>query len=668
MICAGKKNRFLLCIIAIVMVICTVFTAVQPTVAHAAEIGISYDNTNVLDDLNSSTVNGEPFDIKDYPFDESKEVRIISFVEYCYSYKANMLDNYGLYLYVYNPKGLNIDTDSRQNKVQMATSYGSDGVPNSYTKFNLQFCSTIEQGNYKHLFYKFKVVDKEVNGKTFAQRVNSNERRYDISGIELLTYGKQNATEYGVGGTYVFTGYAEGYGPDENAKSNLNCVVEDLETLELTVHHTNFRTNVSSLGEDHYNEVNTVYFSVPERIFETYGNLQKIRAEWWEYKTKMAAVTSNQTFYNQLLQYIGTDVGEYDSSVPVYLYSGYEGRASTGIGVPTYHDFYWAYNMDMSTKHSAIGTVTEICYYDKLSNIMPYAFYSPAVGVDSVFSFLYSDPIAGDVDSTQVQEWIYNYSNNLGNGYIDCNGRQISKDLFEDTVDEGRTMGYNDKTIDLSDTFDLNSYDSNHSWWDKLWDYGFSWPATDGDYKDVSPIYIVKPADLTGSNSNISTNLLVNEDDVAHLKEFYDKEVANGNIVVLFRFANTDYYCAPAFAPHVSYLPDTDTYVAQQTVFFDFDIIELTFNKDGVYHVIPVVSSPTDIVNGFTAPPVQFQWWKVILAVIMLILLVIILWPILPYIINGIWWLICLPFKAISALFKSIKKSHKKRKDFNKEE
>ena len=108
--------------------------------------------------------------------------------------------------------------------------------------------------------------------------------------------------------------------------------------------------------------------------------------------------------------------------------------------------------------------------------------------------------------------------------------------------------------------------------------------------------------------------------------------------------------------------------MAQQTVFFDFDIIELTFNKDGVYHVIPVVSSPTDIVNGFTQPPAQFQWWKVVLAVIMLVLLIIILWPILPYVINGIIWLICLPFKAISALFKVIKKSHKKRNNYNKEE
>ena len=84
MIYAKGKNRFLLCIIALVMVVCTFFMAVQPTVAFAAEREISYDTTNVLDDLTSSTANGEPFDITDYPFDESKDAQVISFVEYCY--------------------------------------------------------------------------------------------------------------------------------------------------------------------------------------------------------------------------------------------------------------------------------------------------------------------------------------------------------------------------------------------------------------------------------------------------------------------------------------------------------------------------------------------------------------------------------------------------------
>lgn len=656
---AETKMKILLCVVTFVLVLCTVFIPVQSTFAYAAESGVSFDETNVLDDLRASTVDGKPFDLKAYPYNELGSTQVINFVEYCYSYKGNMRDNYGLYLYVYNPKGLNLATDSKQNKVQMAVSYASDGTASRYEKFNLEFCSKAEESNYKNLFYKFKIVDKAVDGKKFVERVNSNERRYDISGIELLTYGQKNATEYGVGGIYKFTGYSEGYGPDSNAKSTLSCTVENLETLELEVHHTYYRTNVSSLGKNHYNEVNSVYFSVPERIYSTYGFLQKIRAEWWEYKTKMAAVTSNRDFYNQLMQYVGTDVGAHNSSVPVYLYSGYSGQASTQIGMPTIHNFEWTYNMDLSTKYSKLGTVTEINNCSHSSNIMPYAFYSPAVDLDTVFDFLYSDPIAGDVESTQVAEWIYNYQNSLNHGYIDCNGRQLSKDLFEDYVDDGRTMGYNDKTIDLSDTFNLNSYDSNHSWWDKLWDYGFSWPQTNGDYSNVSPIYEVQAGDIVGTNETIANKLLVNKDDVPGLQAFYAAEKIKGNRVVLFRFANTDYYSAPAFTPHTENINNTDTYVAQETVFFDFDIIELTFNKDGVYHVIPVVSSPVDMINGFTAPPAELEWWKLLLGAILLIILLIVLMPILPYIIKAVVWIICLPFKVIGAMVKSVRNRKK---------
>ena len=647
---AEKRNHPLLCIIALAMVVCSVFITAQPIIVLAAENDSGFYATGVLEDLYSSSVNGKEFDITQYPYDENGELKIITFVEYCYSFRSNQRGNYALYIYVYNPRALNLSVNSKSNKIQMAVAYDNEGVTVRYEKFNLEFCSKVESGDYKNLFYKFKVIDRTIDGKTFVDRVNSNARRYDVSGIELLTYGAKTAVEYGVGGTYIFTGYAAGYGPDKNAKSSLSCSVQDLETLALEVHHTNFRTNVSSLGPDHYNEVNTVYFSIPERIYEQYGHLQKIRAEWWEYKTKMAAITSNRTFYTQLLQYAGTDVGEYSADIPVWLYSGYSGQISGQIGSPAIHRYDWVYNKDMSTKYTAFGTVSEICYYDKMSTILPYVFYSSEVNVDSVFKFLYSDPIAGDVDSTQVEEYIYSYKNGLGNGYIDCNGKQISQDLFETYVDDGRTMGYNDKTIDLSDTFDLNSYDSNHSWWDKLWDYGFSWPATNGDYKDVAPICEVKASDFSGSDADISARLLVNSADVTNLKNFYNKETQAGNRVVLFRFANTDYYCAPAFTPNITTIQSTDTYVAQETLFLDFDIIELTFQKDGVYHVIPVVSTPIDIVNGFSSPSEELQWWKIALAVILAALLIILLAPVLPYIFRGIGWVIMLPVNMIKAI------------------
>ena len=641
-----------LCLSLIVCILLSVFMVVANAATMKKEVVTDFSKTNVLDDLESSTVNGQLFDITDYPYSAQRNIQLITMVEYCYSFESSNLDYYGLYLYIYNPRNLDIDTSNGANKVQMATAYDSQGNPTRYDKFSLQFCNTVESGNYKHLFYKFKVVENKINDTTFYDRVNSNARRYDITGIELKTNGTNNAIEYKVGGTYIFSGYAKGFGPDKEAESNLNCVVEELETLELSVHHTNYRTGVSSKGQDYYNEVNTVYFSVPGRVFEQYGNLQKIRAEWWEYKTKMATITSNQDFYNQLKQYVGVDVGEYSSSVPVNIYTGYSGTGSN----PLIHDYHWVYNVSLSTKYTAFGSIFSVSYTDRQSTIMPYAFYAPVSDVNSVFDFLSSNPVAGSVSSSAVRDWIYNYSNNLGHGYVDCNGRQLSKDLFEDSVDSGRTMGYNDKTIDMGDTFDLLSYDSNHSWWDKLWDYGFSWPTTDEQHEGVMPIHILEAGDLVGTNAAISQRLLVKEDDVAALKSFYTSETAKGNKVVVFRFASTEYYCAPAFTSAGSNMVSCDTYVAQQTVFFDFDIIELTFNQDGNYRVIPVVSSPIDIVNEFQPPPEEelfgntSAFWMIVMAIILIVILIIVGQPALNLLVQVVIWIVRLPVRLIQAI------------------
>lgn len=614
---------------------------------YAQAASTPYDESSVMDDLTSSG----SFNLNDYPYDSTGTPQIINFVEYCYSFRKNLQHNYGLYVYVYNPTNLDVDTESFSNKIQMAVSYDNAGNPTSYEKFRLRFLSK-STGESKNLFYKFRVVEREIKGTYFADRVKTSERRYDVSGIELITRGASNAIEYNVGGIYKFTGFASGYGPDIEAESTLTSTVENLETLSLEVKHANFRTNVSSLGVDHYNEVNTAYFAVPERIYDQYGYLQKIRAEWWEYKTKMITVTSNEEFYNQLLEYVGVYVGEYDSDVPVNIYSGYKAQSSPGLAM---HYYDWTYNVDLETKYNVFGSPSSISHCDNVSKIMPYAFYAPAVDVDEVFDFLYTDPVAGEVASTVLKEWMYSYENSLGNGYIDCNGRRISVDLFEEFVDEGRTMGYNDKTIDLSDTFDLNSYDSNHTWWDKLWDYGFSWPKTNGDYEDVSPIYELKESDLTGSETKIAQRLLVNENNVADLKAYYKAQREQGNRVVLFRFANTDYYSAPAYTSAGSNMLKCDTYVAQQTVFLDFDIIELTFNKNGVYHVIPAVSSPIDVVNDITPPKEEFQWWKIAVAILLLVLLIVALYPVMPYVVQGVGWIFGLPVKIIKGIIKATK-------------
>ena len=106
--------------------------------------------------------------------------------------------------------------------------------------------------------------------------------------------------------------------------------------------------------------------------------------------------------------------------------------------------------------------------------------------------------------------------------------------------------------------------------------------------------------------------------------------------------------------------------LVQVVVSLDFDIIQLTFNKDGDYTVIPVVSSPIDIVNDVT-PPTNIsdglEWWQVILAIVLVVLLLVLCYPILPYIIQGILWVIMIPVKLVKAISKSIKKNKESKEE-----
>lgn len=164
--------------------------------------------------------------------------------------------------------------------------------------------------------------------------------------------------------------------------------------------------------------------------------------------------------------------------------------------------------------------------------------------------------------------------------------------------------------------------------------------------------------------------------DVPALKSYYNDAVTvsgkddEEKIVVLFRFATSDYYSAAVDIMELrTVLPDKYTkgqaYRAWESVFMDFDIIQLTFNRDGVYKVIPVVSTLGYRQFDYSAVqiPDDGEWWKILLAVLLIILLIIILFPVLPWIIKGLFWIISLPFKAIAALFKSIDKAKKRRSE-----
>lgn len=545
--------------------------------AYAETTDVRFDTTDVLEDLRSS----EGFNLLQYPFDETKTAQIINFVEYGYSYRANQRKNYGLYLYVYNPQGLDWETSSAENRVQLAVSWNSNGMPNDYDKFDLKFCSKTTEPNYLGLFYKFKIVDREgADGKLIRDRVNSLERRYDVSGFELLERGKANAEEYTVGGTYKFTGYAAGYGPDVTAADSLFVTVTDLETVKLEIHHA---TYLSKVSDTLYNQLHSVYFSVPGSTIAKFGeDLQEIKAVWYEYKTEMIAV-----LLPEWEQKFRSSVGLAPEAVTISEYMVWDSTASHDVSGR------WTFN-----------------YGDDRSSL-----YWLLANAKATQEKTY-------IPAEELLAYMKNYHASYEKGKI--NGK-YSADLFADGNDgQGHRKTV---TIQAGENYSLLGKEQNS--FEKFMNWITGRPTTYPSLQVEKAIEPLKSVNFSQTDSALATALFVNEQEIAAMREFCETEVSAGNYPYLFRYAVRDYETAEIRTKFqnlgIGWSSEHIGFGARETVFLDFDIIYLKFFKDGQYYVIPAVSDPIDGIGGLISPDKDNPSCRNIVTLVLTVLLILVL-------------------------------------------
>lgn len=592
-------------------------------VAYASDNNVKFDNTSIFDDLyGSKDEHGNEFDLGNYPKDKDGELRFYTFVEYGYSYYANLDKNYALYTYLYNPQQLDFSTYLDSNVVRMATAFvkNSEGeyVASEYDDFNI-VCVSRTTGDYANLFYKFKILDPEKKLLALAQKYESENgcRRYDIAGVYLKTDKSDVTLDKNIGRSFKCSGYMATYGENANNPSTFMCKVDVLETLDLKVYQTSYLTGVSSLGAYHHNNVSSVYFAIPQRVFDKYGSLWEIYAQWYECKTAPILVTSNQDFYQKALSnnhYETIDNSEggtsllYDKSVDYLLWYGRHSDSVAGFSNILHYD--WAYNLRPFSMTS--GNMFIQRFANSYSNVLPFVFYSPSYTDSGAFNVINKQTVAGDVTSSSIRDYIQNYASR---NYVSWHtSRNLPSELFVNEVDSTRSakgiqVGLNKIRTNLQDTFDLNSYNSNHSWWDKLWEYGWSYPkdeALDESHTNVSPFEEVKQTSL--NSSSIASDLLINENDIESFKTFCNVSYGKNEVPYLFRFAVSDYTSRPITRNPGRLDVDqdvVDSYLAQETVFFDFNIITMTFKGEEDYYTLAVMHSPVDVIAGVEPPPVE---------------------------------------------------------------
>ena len=644
-----------LVLLALCFAICTGgFTAFR--VFAEEETGLQYEQTDPLDDLTGATIGGKVFELSDYPFDENGKPQLISFTEYCYSFYSNKQQHYELYAYVYNPQGLAFDTDTERNKIELAFAN-----KDNYSKYPLRFLSYSKRAGSEGLFYKFKVELTNEQKQDMLSALDQNARIYEVTGIELSV--NNVVTEYTIAQTYTYSGYAEGCGSALATSDTLTCTVDGIEKyLTLDVHPTYYRPEGTN-GKNDYTQdsLHSVYFSIPKSIVSEYGKLTAIHATWLDAVLAPVLVTGNKAAYDAIYNYLGQDIGENTEDLD-YAYAGSAVyTVAQWAGVTNIWGWDSAYTFNLPESWTGLVGGSSLNSTDRVVSPLYWLFYS-GDAENSADSYAVSSQEIGN----RLTELTAKYGGELVNG-------RYSRVLFDSVAD-----AFTEVNIRADEEYSLTNEVLGSSWWDKLW--GITHTST---FDGIDAIHEVTDSDFRYSGGEVDIpatcdSLYIAEQDFEEFRSYYEANKEE-NVIYLFRYQVSDYISSEAklFTPDslISSIwnnsGDSNAYFMQETVNLDFDIIDVTCTKDNVQTVIPVVTSPVDVIPDAT-PPVYTEDdrkpidWGMIFGIIAGVLILILLLPLIvwlvPYLLKGVVWLVSLPFKAIGAASKKAKERRKEKK------
>ena len=567
----------------------------------------AFENTDVMDDLygyNLSSYSG------------TNTISMIMFTEFGYQRKT--MSAFGIYFYIYNDTGKPI-IDYGRNMIQLSL----DGE--HYDKYRMQILDQTDDNTV----YKIKVQDTSQSGVSLMQSiVGQNTRSYTISGMEWLT--GNGLADYPVAHTFKYTGEATF---KEGEESTLQCIVEDQDVVIITGledRQTVYRTDMDNQNMNRHNQVNSVYFGVDNAIIEKYGQLQQIEAEWWEYRTNPIVVTNNEEFYNAVTSFLHKDIGGHTCDFDYTIYELGGSEIDSNI--------YW----------NSVETPIDKIILNRLDWLLRTKNWN-----DDLDKYV--------IESSELEDYRVEYEHSGKANFIEDNGYRYCTDLFNKEVGEGRIAGYNRKVFDSSnpdDMIDFKKYDPDYKGWDAFKNI-FGWEDTfDETLTNESPIVLIDNSNrsyyLSGSNEDIAARLLVAEEDVPDIKNYISTSLNQNQTVVLFRFAITEYYAASMkigkYSNHsLHWQKDVgDGFYAEENVFLNFDIMTLGFYNGEKMSIIPVVSSPIDIISDVVGPklPDLLPWgdpeWGLMdyiyfaLMVVVAVLVFVVLYGILDMISNSV--------------------------------
>lgn len=552
----------------------------------------SYDDTSISDDLIY-------VDTQKYPRDPKGEISLIEemgFVEYAFSLSPKISEeHYGIYLYVYNPTGKGISASEGACHANIALEYNmKNGKPETYVNFEIEL---LAQSTDK-LFCKFKLKDRSLTNELYGQELMyfhmfEGVRRYDVASIDVTFEGEKSPISYSIGKTFKATGFCAGFTEDESATSTLSITSEELEVIDLEVHPTQYLTGADTAGENKQQMLSSVYFSIPQKYMENYGALTFLKAEWYEYRTTPIIVTDDDKYDDKIKSALGKVPKSNNTALEPYLTDVDIGFCiSERVGGSNQRNYYgWTFNLhDAQTAFSDREVLRIIPRLDWLLR-----------GEN------------GFVSRAQVEAYAESYVGNSYDEKLVIGDKTYNANLFDSTVEEGHTRGYNVRTVDLrndEDYIDLKLKNTTSAW-QKFCNLFRKDDKKYASYlieEGIAPILPVSKEDIYDINT-VSDRLFISDREEEYLEfaDFVSKETDAGNQPYLLRFSVNEY------ETHVlNYTKkgvggwdttEKDFYGVIAPVFLNFRVIHLGFVKETEETIIPVVQTPIDIYPNLTPPP-----------------------------------------------------------------
>ena len=562
------KKKFYVRATAFIFALILIFSVSAIAIAANTVVPKNIATSDIMDDLKAM----EAYDTNRYNKDETVDYcEILELIEFGYDANGNTRE-YGLYLYIYNPSGRAIETGSAyKNRVQLRAAPVKETVAGGDTAWNKYALKYLDKSS-DNLFYKFKIDVPN----SFMRIPDKNMRVYEISDVELFFENENKIRSVGASGKWMYIGYQEYHAEgSKNETSTLSWESDVLMTLDLDLNPATWKTETHEKGTGWAYELSSVYFNVPDKIIEDYGDpddvtkgLVRVQGTYDNYFISGLSVKNKNT-YDMLLPYEGISLND---STP------------------------FAFNTYPYETSSAVYLYEAFCMFGyNAGNFFHYYPVWPSAYLFNYQILNYGNLFRGNLFGMTSSEYEKAITSRLEGGTLYSSKGSYSEGVLDVSADDGDIA---DAIITYSDKY------GSYGFWD--WVLGDSY-YPDEHYGGISPIVAVdKDYVYIWDNETCGEKYFIGENDVDYFCDFVENS-KDSETTFIIRFAVTDYYCDDIYICHENSSLGVDynngNYYFRDEIFLDFDILSLTWkNKNGVRTVIPVKATSINIVGNVTPP------------------------------------------------------------------